>query len=430
MFHGPFRLRFDGGWYVAVICIGSESDDGGCDCEASEGDFYNCEETDDPGYCHYLAGIPGLGVFTEGGDCDCGASEDETSSSGCDKCSGTFEACEIGCTESGCGCCYKDPPPPGADGVGCSKRFMLVGYETLQQEYPEILTSKECQNGEQEENTVFGDLIEDLASKGIARNSITVAAFRKPLCRVEIWGECEECPPGDVPCTLGDCDSKCYDAESLDLDVFDEWQANEIGAEWKEGECPGACLEPCPPLPPLPDSIDEDIVDENTGNEIFYDYSIKFESPPLENFQWEVDPSDPVFEYAWLKEEIRFVIFDGNTGSETSTKCVEYFLIGCDRLNKTVSDVTSSAVTGLPSTVSLPACDGENQIVVPDGLKYAGFSSSGLDENTGEFTCEDGLECEYPKGTGDFQVPEMGAWVEENFPFDFPEINREFNPLP
>ena len=291
LFHGPIRLRFDGGWFVAVICVGKLQDDGSCECnEYGDPESYTCEETDDPGYCYYLSGIPGLGVFTEGGDCDCGGSESgdgeqaNGSQGGCDKCSESFEPCEIGCSETGCGCCYEEPPPPGADGVACSKRFMIVDYDTIQTDYPEILQDKNCPGGSftAEENTVLGDLIAHLVEEqNIEADSIKVASFRGgDGCRVEIWGKCScaslandglaTCQGGPVPtvwaeaggatgndpdfpgisnsCTCEETcpPDKCYDAEALDVDVFDQWQAEQIGVEWKDpsvdGECPEACL--------------------------------------------------------------------------------------------------------------------------------------------------------------------------------------------
>ena len=286
LFHGPIRLRFDGGWFVAVICVGKLQDDGTCECnEYGDPESYTCEETDDPGYCYYLSGIPGLGVFTEGGDCDCGGSESgdgeqaNGSQGGCDKCSDSFEPCEIGCSETGCSCCYEEPPPPGADGVACSKRFMVVSYETIQTDYPEILQDKNCAGGSftAEENTVLGDLIAHLVEEqNIEADSIKVASFRGgDGCRVEIWGECScgtlandglaTCQGGPIPtvwaeaggATGNDPDfpgisnsctckktcppDKCYDAKALNVDVFDEWQAGQVGMEWKDESCPTAC---------------------------------------------------------------------------------------------------------------------------------------------------------------------------------------------
>ena len=248
LFHGPIRLRFDGGWFVAVICVGKLQDDGTCECnEYNDPDSYTCEETDDPGYCYYLSGIPGLGVFTENSGCNCnGSGSGEDGEEPCDDCSGTFEECEIGCTESGCGCCYEEAPPATEDGVACSKRFMVLDNTAIQELYPEIVQDTDCTRPEEaKDGSVLQRMVDDLVNnKNILRTSINVASFRDE-CRIEVWGECD-CSP-EVNCD-GPCEEQCYDKDAVGVDFFDEWQAGQLGMEWKskdvDGECPEACIPP------------------------------------------------------------------------------------------------------------------------------------------------------------------------------------------
>ena len=244
LFHGPIRLRFDGGWFVAVVCVGKLQEDGTCECnDADDPDSYTCEETRDPGYCYYLSGIPGLGVFTENSGCNCNNTEDEN----CNDCSGTFQECEIGCTESGCGCCYEPRPPATEDGVACSKRFMVLSYADIQEQYPEIVQDTDChQPDKAADGSVLQRMVNDLVDqKDVLRNSIKVANMRddNEPCRIEVWAECD-CTP-EASCE-GPCVKKeCYDKAVVQVDVFDEWQANQLGMEWKdpaiEGNCPDAC---------------------------------------------------------------------------------------------------------------------------------------------------------------------------------------------
>lgn len=278
MFHGPIRLRFDGGWYVAVICLGEEKDDGTCDCD-TDPEIYDCTETDDPGFCYYLAGIPGLGAFDEGENCDCGGSggdDQANTSQGCDKCGDTFAPCELGCPEE-CSCCWKIPPAEGPEGVACSEFFQVIGYEDIKEHYPEILQNKYCQFPiaalQLQPDSTLGRLMKHLKDFHLINpGDVTFASFRGPddECRVELWARCscEGCGSGPKPksyikeppkqlvpefpgikmgcaCKEAECAPECYDAEDLNVDVVDEWQALEIGGIWtnKTGDsCDG---DPC-----------------------------------------------------------------------------------------------------------------------------------------------------------------------------------------
>lgn len=279
MFHGPIRLRFDGGWFVAVICIGEESDDGTCDCDIQP-EVYDCTETDDPGFCYYLAGIPGLGVFEEGGNCDCGGSggEDQANTSqGCDKCADTFAPCELGCPDV-CSCCWAYPPPLGAEGVACSDAFLVLNHNDIMEHYPEILQDKYCQAPAAaliiNPNSLLARLVKHLKDfYFINPDNVNVATFRGPEgeCRIEVWARCscEGCGSGPEPkiyakeapmqepvpefpairmgcaCKEAECVTECYDAEDLNVDVVDEWQAREIFGEWTNKTGDSCTGDPC-----------------------------------------------------------------------------------------------------------------------------------------------------------------------------------------
>jgi hypothetical protein len=356
MFHGPIRLRFDGGWYVAVICLGEQAGDGTCNCDIQP-EIYDCSETDDPGYCYYLAGIPGLGVFTPGGDCDCdesGGDGQANTDGGCDKCGGTFEDCELGCSESGCSCCYEEPPPPTADGAACSLRFMVLSQGDIEEQYPEIQSGKNCDPVAAEENTPLANMIEDLVSRGIKRDSITIASFRQPECRIEVWGECD-CGEG-VDCE-GPCEDMCYDSEVLSVDVFDQWQADQIGVEWKElsedGGCPDACEPPCDETV-LPEEVP--LIKKETdgaGGDSLNVADTSYErtrvgSPPADAFDWNPDWDPKGFrKYFWYKEQVisNAAFFDSPNPETGFSYCVKYTLVACDPENCQWIDATDEAVT-------------------------------------------------------------------------------------
>ena len=392
LFHGPIRLRFDGGWYVAVICLGEQSDDGTCDCDIQP-EIYDCSETDDPGYCYYLAGIPGLGVFTPGGDCDCDESGGEgqaNTSQGCDKCGDTFRDCELGCGENGCSCCWEPPPPAGADGVVCTKRFRLLSYEGIKQDWPEILQQGDCNNPNADPNSAWGRLVEYCSEAlNVERDSIRIARMRDSSepCRIEVWGECSclsqanmqpdtQCGAPQKPkiyakgsggdfsveqgCECSDsCKDDCHDKDTLSVDVLDQWQAEQIGGEWKDGECPRAC---CPDetdcdesvLVPKRDEIyeyDENFVD---GVESTYNLMNGDSGPaPVEgtDFVWNDGYPNSLCNYRWVTERTdttSFVDFITDNATIYASTCFRAYLISCDPEESAWIDVTEQAVTGLP----------------------------------------------------------------------------------
>jgi hypothetical protein len=256
IFVGPVELR-NGDWYGAVVCMGEEAG-GGCDCSDIE-DGWQCSEGIDPLSCYLDAGVPGTGIFEEGGNCE----EDEDNPA----CTNPFKDCEVGC--NGCNCCAQQAPTPGPDGVACSLFRMVVPWEILSYHYGEYIHDPDCQDGK------MGELFDYLATRGFERDGLKVATFRtndEPKdCRVEIWTippADANCPPlgagcpdvcfdGDedpawpgitaIPCCpLNGCPPlKCFKPDDIEVDVMDEWQAGQIGGEWKDpaidGDCPQAC---------------------------------------------------------------------------------------------------------------------------------------------------------------------------------------------
>ena len=93
IFVGPVQLRTKE-WYGAVVCMGNE-EGGGCDCANIE-DGWVCTEGVDALSCYLDGGVPGTGVFTEGGNCD-------------EPCENPLLDCQVGC--EGCGCCAEEAPP-------------------------------------------------------------------------------------------------------------------------------------------------------------------------------------------------------------------------------------------------------------------------------------------------------------------------------
>lgn len=412
MFHGPIRLRFDGGWYVAVICLGEEKDDGTCDCEI-EPEIYDCTETDDPGFCYYLAGIPGLGSFDEGENCDCGGSggdDQANTSQGCDKCGDTFAPCELGCPEE-CSCCWKIPPPETANGVACSDSFRVLGYDDIKENYPEILQNKYCQFPiaalEDDPDSVLGRLMKHLKDfHFIDPADVLIPSFRGPdgECRVELWARCscEACGSGPKPksytktspsqlvpefpgiqqgcaCQEEECKDECYTAEDLLVDVLDEWQAMQIGGTWKDpaivGECPDSCFPLCddsvlPPVVPYTQNTTDDAsgISLNVADT---SYERTQAQPSADLYEWnpEWNP-DGNLEYVWYKEEVfsNAAYFDSGDPETGASHCVKYTLLVCNRAEQTWEDQTSQAVIGKPGTVAIAAEDYPVENLIDWGL--------------------------------------------------------------
>ncbi|MBL6910385.1 MAG: hypothetical protein ISR34_08185 [Pirellulales bacterium] len=244
IFVGPVQLRTKE-WYGAVVCMGNE-EGGGCDCANIE-DGWVCTEGVDALSCYLDGGVPGTGVFTEGGNCD-------------EPCENPLLDCQVGC--EGCGCCASEAPPAGPDGVACTKWRQIVPYEILEHHYGEALTDPECPNGK------MGEIMDYLATRGFDRQGLAIATFRTSdgdNCKVEIWGKPPSCEGESCP-TVGQADEdpnwpgitavpdcspdacpvlQCVEASDIDVPVMDEWQASQIGGEWKdpaiEGNCPDAC---------------------------------------------------------------------------------------------------------------------------------------------------------------------------------------------
>jgi len=251
IFIGPIELR-NGDWYGAVVCMGS--DDGGlCDCADME-DGWQCTEGIDALTCYLDAGVPGTGIFEEGGNCE--ENEDNPA------CPNPFLDCETGC--EGCNCCAAEAPPPGPDGVACSKLHRIVPWSVLSYQYGEYIHDPDCPDGKMQE------LFDYLETRGFDRDGLRVSTFRTnddpKDCKVEIWGELppcdgELCPtvsfdgneddawPGitAVPsCSVDACpELRCLEASDLEVDVLDEWQAGQVDGIWKDpavdGPCPDAC---------------------------------------------------------------------------------------------------------------------------------------------------------------------------------------------
>ena len=182
----------------------------------------------------------------------------------------------------------------------------------------------------------------------------------------------------------------------------------------------------------LPDDVSEfGVTDE--GLEVAYDYKVDYEPPPDEYYTWNVDPDGEFvecIEFNWVKEELFYSVLDGNTGNESRTECVKYTLIGCDRPGAEVRDMTDELVTGTPGLVSVPNCD-EGPKLVESRINYSASDKTGLDEETGEFTCVKSDECDFPDGTPLFDPVVPGTWVDENYPIEItPTKKVEENPLP
>ena len=228
IFVGPVELR-NGDWYGAVVCMGS--DDGGlCDCADIEN--WQCSEGIDALTCYLDAGVPGTGIFEEGEDCE--GDEDNPA------CPNPFQDCETGC--SGCNCCAAEAPPPGPDGVACTKYRKVVDWGVLSYQYGEYIHDPDCENGKMKE------LFDYLVTRGFEPDSFKVATFRTnddpKDCKVEIWAELPECGDGTCPKVSFDGDEdpawpgitavpscspdacpvlQCVKAEDVDVEVMDEW---------------------------------------------------------------------------------------------------------------------------------------------------------------------------------------------------------------
>ena len=139
---------------------------------------------------------------------------------------------------------------------------IIVPWNVLSYHYGEYIHDPECEEGKMKE------LFDYLVTRGFEPDSFKVATFRTnddpKDCKVEIWGELpgcdgETCPEvsfnGDedpawpgitaVPnCSPQACPIlRCFKPEDIEVDVMDQWQAEQIGGTWSDEECPQAC---CP----------------------------------------------------------------------------------------------------------------------------------------------------------------------------------------
>ena len=427
IFVGPVELR-NGDWYGAVVCMGNEAG-GGCDCADIE-DGWQCSEGIDALTCYLEAGVPGTGIFEQGGNCE----EDEDNPA----CPNPFDDCEVGC--NGCNCCAEEAPPPGQNGVACSKFRQIVPWDILSYHYGEYIHDPDCPNGK------MSELFDYLATRGFERDGLKMATFRTNEdpkdCRVEVWGELPECADGTCPevsfagdenpawpgitavpsCLPQACPIlRCFEPEDINVDVMDQWQAEQIGSEfWNpDAACPCGCFPACPDLPAEPDPIDEFTVTDE-GLEVIYQYEVEYRNPPDTSYTWNIDLNSGDYdcvEFHWVKEHLFYSVFNGNFGNEARTECVKFTLIGCDRVRGRVEDLTS-LVTGLPGQADLPNCD-QGPKNVDDLLEYSATDNTYIDENTGEFICEQGSDCGFPEGTPAFNPTIPGQWVGDNFPIEF-----------
>ena len=407
MFHGPIRLRFDGGWFVAVICLGEELGDGTCDCNLDKEKFI-CSDGVDEGFCYYLAGIPGLGWFTPDAECECvgSASSDES----CLDCNPeVLEDCEVGCSK--CSCCFNEEiPEPGEDGTVCSPLFRLLSYDAIKTYYPEILQDKNCgmiyAPDAPDGYSPWNDMVRAFyKGGGIDPDTIKIIPFRDPdePCRVEVWGACScsseagqpsggppDCGPrlhyqkgspgGDPTVDISGLENGCqcqpegsscvfcYNAEKLDVEVLDEWQASFLGL-WRpttpETECPLGCFPPCdysvlPPEVPYTQNSTSDAsgVSLNVADT---SYERTKEAPPPDSFEWNPDWNEDglIKELVWYKAEVfsNAAYFDSGDPETGASHCVKYTLVACKRELQVWEDVTKDAITGKPGLVTVAAED-------------------------------------------------------------------------
>ena len=358
IFVGPVQLRTKE-WYGAVVCMGDE-EGGGCDCANIE-DGWVCTEGVDALSCYLDGGVPGTGVFTEGGNCD-------------EPCENPLLDCQVGC--EGCGCCAAEAPPAGPDGVACTEWRQIVPYEILEYHYGEALTDPECPNGK------MGEIMDYLATRGFDRQGLAIATFRTSdgkNCRVEIWGRPPSCDGESCP-TVGQADEdpnwpgitavpdcspdacpelQCVEASDVDAPVMDEWQAGQIGGTWSDGDCPGAC---CPDETDCDDSVLVPIrVSKESGEAnpdaldiADSDYLLMQPQTPLpvenQDFVWNEDYPDKLCNYRWITERVisNLAFFNTDEPYTGASNCYRAYLIACDPVAMEWVDVTSQAVTGLP----------------------------------------------------------------------------------